>query len=56
MKFRDSQGSLTYEEFFKTVFEFIRQIFFQNDFFENQKVFSEHEIRVFLEKRLGSFQ
>jgi hypothetical protein len=39
-----------------TVFKFDDYIFFQNDVFELQKVFSEHGIRVFHEKGLGSFQ
>jgi hypothetical protein len=39
-----------------TVFEFIGQFFFQNDVFKVQEVFSEHGIRVFQEKGLGSFQ
>jgi hypothetical protein len=56
MKFRDLQGSLTWEEFFMTVFEFIGQFFFRNDVFKHQEVFSELEIRVFLENGLGSFQ
>jgi hypothetical protein len=44
MKFRDLQGSLSWEKFFITVFEF----FFQNDVFKLQEVFLELEIRVFL--------
>jgi hypothetical protein len=47
---------LTWEEFFMTIFEFIEQFFFQNDVFKLQKVFSELEIRSFLENGLGSFQ
>jgi hypothetical protein len=43
-------------EFFMTVFEFIGQLFFQNDVLKLQEVFSELEIRVFLENRLGNFQ
>jgi hypothetical protein len=39
-----------------TVFEFIGQICFQNDVFKLQEVFSELQIRVFLENGLGSFQ
>jgi hypothetical protein len=39
-----------------TVFEFIGKIFIQNDIFKLQEVFSELEIGVFLEIRLGSFQ
>jgi hypothetical protein len=35
-----------------TVIEFIGQLFFQNDIYKLQKVFSEHEITVFLEKGL----
>jgi hypothetical protein len=38
------------------IFEFVGQFFFQNDVFQLQKDFSELEIRVFLENRLGSFQ
>jgi hypothetical protein len=56
MKFRDLQGSLTWKKFFMTVFEFIGQLFFQNDNFKLQEVFSEHEIRVFFEKGLENFQ
>jgi hypothetical protein len=39
-----------------TVFEFIGQFFFQNDVFRLQEVFSELEIRAFLENGLGNFQ
>jgi hypothetical protein len=39
-----------------TVFEFIGQVFFQNDVLKLEEVFSELEIRVFLENGLGSFQ
>jgi hypothetical protein len=39
-----------------TVFELIWQFFFQNDVFKLQEVISEHGIRVFQEKGLGSFQ
>jgi hypothetical protein len=39
-----------------TVFEFIGQFFFQNNVFKLPEVFSELEIRVFLENKLGSFQ
>jgi hypothetical protein len=35
-----------------TAFELIGQFFFQNNVFKLQKDFSEHGIRVFLEKRL----
>jgi hypothetical protein len=56
IKFRDLQGSLSWEKFFMTVYEFIGQFFFQNDVFKLQKVFSELEIRVFLEIGLGGFQ
>jgi hypothetical protein len=38
------------------IFEFVGQFFFQNDAFKLQEVFSELEIRVFLENGLGSFQ
>jgi hypothetical protein len=38
------------------IFDFIRQLFFQNDVFKIQEVFSELAIRVFLENGLGSFQ
>jgi hypothetical protein len=41
---------------FMTIFEFVRQFFFQNDVFKLQEVFSELEIRVFLGNGLGSFQ
>jgi hypothetical protein len=37
-------------------FEFVGQFFFQNNVFQLQENFSEHEIRVFLENGLGSFQ
>jgi hypothetical protein len=40
----------------EAVFEFNGQFFFQNDVFKLQEVFSELEIRVFLENILGSFQ
>jgi hypothetical protein len=50
MNFRDLQGSLSSKKLFMTVFEFIGQFFFQNDVFKLQGVFSELEIRVFLEK------
>jgi hypothetical protein len=56
MKFRDIQGSLTWEKFFMAIFEFIRQFFFQNEVLKVQEVFSELAIRVFLVIRLGSFQ
>jgi hypothetical protein len=56
MKFRELQGSLTWKKFFMTVFELIGQFFFQNDIFKPKEVFSEHVIRIFLEKGLGSFQ
>jgi hypothetical protein len=39
-----------------TIFEFVGLLFFQNYVFKLQEEFSEHEIRVFLEKGLGSFQ
>jgi hypothetical protein len=42
--------------FFMTVFEFIWQFFFQNDVFKLEEVFSEHGIRAFHKKGLGSFQ
>jgi hypothetical protein len=41
---------------FMTIFEFIRQLFFQNDVYKLQEEFSELEIRVFLENGFGSFQ
>jgi hypothetical protein len=56
MKYRDLQGSLAWELFFIAVFEFIRQLFFQNDVFKIQEDFSELAIRVFLENGLGSIQ
>jgi hypothetical protein len=37
-------------------FDFIEQFFFRNDVFKLQEVFSELEIRVFLENGIGSFQ
>jgi hypothetical protein len=39
-----------------TIFEFIGEFFFKNDVFNFQEVFSELEIRVFLENGLGSFE
>jgi hypothetical protein len=39
-----------------TVVEFTGQFLFQIDVFKFQEVFSELEIRVFLENELGSFQ
>jgi hypothetical protein len=36
--------------------EFIGQFFFQNNVFKLKEDFSEHVIRVFLEKGLGSLQ
>jgi hypothetical protein len=56
LKVRDLQGSLSWEKFFITVFEFIGQLCFQNDVFKLQEVFSELEIRLFLENGLESFQ
>jgi hypothetical protein len=41
---------------FMVIFEFVGQFFFQNDVFKLQEVFSELEIRVFLENGLESFQ
>jgi hypothetical protein len=38
------------------IFEFDGQLYFQNVVFKLQEVFSELEIRVFLENGLGSFQ
>jgi hypothetical protein len=49
MKFRDLQGSLTWEKFSMAIFEFIRPFSFQNNVFKLQEVFSELAIRVFLE-------
>jgi hypothetical protein len=40
---------------FITVFEFIGQLFFQNDVIKLQEAFSEHGIRVFIENGFGSF-
>jgi hypothetical protein len=56
MKFKDLQGGFTWEEFFMVVFEFFGTFFFQNDYFKFQEVFSELEIRLFLENGLGSCQ
>jgi hypothetical protein len=56
MKFRDSQGSLSCEKFFITVFEFVEQFSLQNDVFKKQDLFSELEIRVFLKNGAGSIQ
>jgi hypothetical protein len=57
MKFIDLQiYSLSWEKSFMTIFEFIGQFFLQNDIFKLQEVFSELEIRVFLENRARSFQ
>jgi hypothetical protein len=36
-----------------TIFELAGQFFFQNDVFQLQEDFREHEIRVFLENGLG---
>jgi hypothetical protein len=55
MKFRDLQGSLSWEKFSMTVFEFIGHFFLQNEVFVLQEVFSELEIRVFLENDAESF-
>jgi hypothetical protein len=51
MKFRELQLSLAREKVSMTIFEFIAQFYFQNYAFKLQEVFSEIEIRVFLEKR-----
>jgi hypothetical protein len=56
IKFRDLQGSLFREKISMMVFDFMGQFFFRNDVFKLQEVFSELEIRVFLENGLGSFQ
>jgi hypothetical protein len=48
--------NFSWEIFFMTVFDFIGQFFFQNNVFKLQEVFSELEIRLFLENRLGKFQ
>jgi hypothetical protein len=56
MRFRDLQGSLRWQKIFITIFELIGQFSFQNNVFQLQEVFSELEIRVFLENGLGSFQ
>jgi hypothetical protein len=56
MKFKNLQGNLLWEKFFMTVFEFIGQFFFLNDVYKLQEVFSEFEIRLFLEDGLGSLQ
>jgi hypothetical protein len=56
MKFRNIQGSLTWEKIFTAIFEFFGQFFFQNDVFNLQKDFSEHGITVFIENGLESFQ
>jgi hypothetical protein len=44
------------ETFFMRIFELFGKKFFQNDVFKLKKKISEHEIRVFLENRLGNFQ
>jgi hypothetical protein len=56
MRFGDLQGSRTREKFFMTIFGFIGQFIFQNNVFKLQEVFSELEIRVFVENGLESFQ
>jgi hypothetical protein len=38
------------------IFEYDEQSFFQNYVFKLQEIFSELEIRIFLENGLGSFQ
>jgi hypothetical protein len=42
-------------EFFRTVFEFLGQVFIQNDVFKLQEVFSEVGIRVFFENGTRKF-
>jgi hypothetical protein len=39
-----------------TIFEYVGQIFFQNDVYKLQEDFSELGIRVFLKNGLGNFQ
>jgi hypothetical protein len=56
MKFRNLQGSLTWEKFFMTVVDFSGSFFLQNDVSKLQEVFLELEIKVFEENRLESFQ
>jgi hypothetical protein len=41
---------------FITIFRFKGRLFFHNDVFELQEVFSELEIRVFPKNGLGSFE
>jgi hypothetical protein len=55
-----SKKSLNYgnpcdQKIFMTIFEFIGQLFFQNDVFNLQEVLSELEIRIFLENGLRIF-
>jgi hypothetical protein len=56
MKFRDLQGSLSWQKFLMAIFEFFGQFFFQNDVFKLHEDFSKHGIKVFLGNGLGSFQ
>jgi hypothetical protein len=53
IKFRDLQGTLSWEKFFMAIFEFVGQFLFRNVVFKLQEDFSEHGI---LENGLGSFQ
>jgi hypothetical protein len=48
MKIRDLKGNLTWRKLFMIVIDFIGKIFFQNDIYKLQEVFSEHRIRVFI--------
>jgi hypothetical protein len=48
--------TLTCKKLFMTIFDCTGQFYFQNDVFKFQAVFSELEIKVFLENGLGSFQ
>jgi hypothetical protein len=46
---------VNFRGFFMTIFELIGKFYYQNDVFKLQEVFSELEIRVFLENGFGSF-
>jgi hypothetical protein len=46
---------VNFRGFFMTIFEFIGKFYYPNDVFKLQEVFSELEIRVFLENGFGSF-
>jgi hypothetical protein len=60
MKFKDLQGSLSWEKFFMTVFELIGQFFLQNDVFKLQEksfqsLVLEYSLKTELEEVLKGF-